>query len=92
MNADSHPASAPSKDTATKPLYYAALMATTVVALMYVFSALRGHPMGWPQTAFLVALCCISVNGFMSSRTMRMVLSIVGVVFACVAIYGFIAR
>ena len=92
MNGDTQPAGAPNKDTAAKPLYYAALMATTVVALMYVYSAIRGHPMGWPQTAFLIALCCISVNGFMASRPVRMLLAVAGVVFACVAVYGFVVK
>lgn len=92
MNGETHPASVPDKDTVTRPLYYAALAATLVVALLYVYSGMRGHPMKWPQTAFLIALCCVSVNGFMTSKVVKMLLGVAGLVFAIVSVYGFVAK
>lgn len=73
-------------------LSYVALVLTLVVAVLQLVAALRGRPMAWPSTALLIALCAVSVTGFMQSPAVKRALTVIGLVFALAAIYGMLTR
>ncbi len=73
-------------------LAYISLGLTLTVALLTLASSLRGQPVPWPQLALLITLFCTSIANFVSSRPLKRLLAFSGLVFAAVAIYGFLKR
>lgn len=82
--------SAPQGRPATRSLSYVALVLTLILACMHIVAAVRGRAMGWSANALLIALCAVSVTGFVSGKALRQTLVVVGMVFALVAVYGMV--
>ena len=80
------------KPTQVRSLGYLAIGLTLAVALIQLYGSLKGRPAHWPQLALLITLFCVSMSTIMQSRRVRMLLSTSGIIFALVAIYGFITN
>jgi hypothetical protein len=71
---------------------YLALALTIAVALIDIILSLRGKPVTWPSRALLIALFCVSSGNFVASRRLRSIVSVAGIIFALLAIYGILTR
>jgi membrane-associated HD superfamily phosphohydrolase len=82
-------APAPVKSKQPNSLAYLAIGLTLVVALMQLWGSIKGRPSQWPELALLITLFCGSMASIMESKRVKMILSISGIIFSLVAIYGF---
>lgn len=73
-------------------LSYVAIGLTLMVALMQLWGSLKGRPAHYPELALLITLFCGSMASIVESKRMKMILSVSGIIFSLVAIYGFITN
>jgi hypothetical protein len=65
---------------------------TIVVALMELVATLKGKPPARPAQALLITLFCATLANFVVSKRFRMIVLLIGIVFAIMAIVGFLNR